>query len=56
MKIICNKCNKEIALPENGKKIRCPFCGSERATVINDDGSVALKVDGPKFNFCDNTN
>ena len=53
MKIVCNKCHKEIALPENGKKIKCTFCGSENATITNDDGTI-IKVDGPKFSFCDN--
>lgn len=50
MRIVCNKCNKEIALPKNGKKIKCPNCGSESATITNDDG-IRIKVDGPKFNF-----
>lgn len=52
MKIVCNKCQKEIPLPENGRKIKCPFCGSESATITNDNG-VTMKVDGPKFNFED---
>lgn len=52
MKIVCNKCQKEIPLPENGKKIKCPSCGSESATITNDDGSV-IKIDGPKFSFGD---